>query len=350
MNLPKSLWWAWAGGTYITTNTSNAASANNLLNVHLLTLLRTLPEKLSEVNPVAVIGSTGMLGRHLCRELRVRGYTVTAFVRNPHQAKLPDVSHILPMRFDVPTAFKALNRAKAVINVAGAPIIGKRLTPAYLQTVRDSRIGLTRRLVRALGDLPEPPLLINASATGFYGTHELSDIAVDETSPSPRGEFWADLTREWEEAAYANARVRAACIRTGIVLGPEPGGTLAKLALPFRMFVGGPLGLSHAWRSWIHIDDEIGIFLHALEHTLSGPLNATAPLPLQNADFAAALGHHLHRPNWCTTPEWPVKLLFGEAGEVITRGRKILPTVTMASGYTFKYPDLATALEDLLPD
>jgi uncharacterized protein (TIGR01777 family) len=194
----------------------------------------------------------------------------------------------------------------------------------------------------------QPKTLVNASATGYYGPH--GDEDVTEDTP-PGNDFLADLCVKWEAEARKGeeAGVRCAVVRVGVVLDKE-GGALAKLLTPFKMFVGGPVGSGRQYLSWIHHDDLIGIFLHALDHgTVRGPLNGTAPQPVTNKEFSTALGKALHRPSLFWTPGFGLKLALGEVADVIVTGQKVIPKRTMEAGYSFKYPTLEGALKQLFP-
>ena len=293
---------------------------------------------------VVVFGAGGSIGSHVVAALKATGYQTTTVSRRP-------TGKNLALDFRSPELRQALANAYAVINLAGAPIIGKRLTAAYRQEIEDSRSGLTARLVACMAELADrPQVLINASATGYYGTHEITDALFDESSPAGSG-FWAELCTSWEAAATPaeSLGIRTVLIRTGLVLTEDSHGTLAKLAIPFRLFVGGPIGVRESWRSWIHIDDEVGIIMQALsDPNIRGAVNATAPEPLRNDQLAAQLGHFLHRPDWFPVPEFIVRLAFAEVGEVITRGKRIVPTSALQSGYRFEYPSFQSALADLL--
>lgn len=293
---------------------------------------------------IVLFGANGLIGSHLSSTLQSQGYAVITVSRHPTPQQLP-------LDFKSPVLRQALEEAYGVVNLAGAPIIGKRLTARYRQTIRESRSGLTQQLVSCLAELPHrPAVLINGSAIGYYGTHELTDAPYTETSPAGGG-FWGNLSVEWEAAAQPAAAlgIRTVLLRTGLILANNPYGTLAKLALPFRLGIGGPVGVASTWRSWIHINDEIGIILLALtDSTLSGPINATAPEPLRNSELAHQLGNQLHRPSWLNVPEMPLRAIFGDVCDVITRGKKVLPEKALAKGYQFNYPTFKLAINDLL--
>ena len=195
---------------------------------------------------------------------------------------------------------------------------------------------------------PDLPVLINASAIGVYGTHTITDDVLDEYSLISAEDYISALSMRWEAATMSNIK-RVVHIRTGIVLDGSHRGTLAKLALPFRLGLGGPIGNLKSWRSWIHITDEIGLIRFALENNnITGPLNATAPNSVQGDAFSKILGAALNKPSWLPVPEIAIRLALGEAAEIITRGKRIHPTKALAAGYHFKFPSLESALRDLL--
>ena len=167
---------------------------------------------------------------------------------------------------------------------------------------------------------------------------------------TPGDEFQADLCRDWEAAAgRAEALgVRVCILRMGVVLGKE-GGALSSLLPPFKWGLGGQLGDGKQWISWVHIDDVVGTILHLMGHkNLSGAFNVTAPNPETNRDFAAKLGQVLHRPTFVRVPGWAVRMQVGEMARLYLTGQKVLPQRLIASGYKFRYPELALALKQLI--
>jgi uncharacterized protein (TIGR01777 family) len=217
--------------------------------------------------------------------------------------------------------------------------------------VRDSRIGVTRLLANSIAAASaKPEVFISASAIGYYGNHELTDDKIDESSPSGEDAV-SKLVAAWEFAAVParQAGVRIVLARTGLLLTTSPEGALSQLALPFSFFLGGPVGISQSWRSWIHMKDEIGLLLYALETpSLSGPLNLVSPNPERAGAFSLALGKALHKPSWLPVPEAVIRLAYGESAEIITRGKRVIPAKALESGYHFMYPHLPEALTDLL--
>ncbi len=236
----------------------------------------------------------------------------------------------------------------AVFNLAGAPVAANRWTDEQKRSIRESRVVGTRNLVAGLARLTNPPrVLISASAVGYYG--DRGDEALDEESPPGHG-FLADVCVEWEKEALAAERlgVRVVCVRTGIVLARH-GGALAKMLAPFRWGAGGRLGDGRHWMPWIHLDDEVGILLHAMtDDRIKGAINAVGPTPVTNAEFTRALAHALGRPAFLPVPKAALRLAFGEMSEVLMASQRVLPRVAGGTGYAFKYPDIGGALAAVL--
>jgi uncharacterized protein (TIGR01777 family) len=306
---------------------------------------------------IVIAGGSGFLGRRLVRRLLARKDLVTVLSRQPvaARASLPEGVRIAGY---TPTEegpwFDELARTDAVVSLAGAPVVGVRWTAAKKKDFETSRIDGCATLVRAIERLPaahRPKVLVGASGVGFYGAHG-PDEEVDETS-GPGRDYMALLAKRWEEALEpAEALgVRIVHARFGILLG-KGGGALEKLARPFRLHVGGPVGSGKQIVSWAHIDDACGLVLFAIDHDeLKGPVNVTSPNPVNMDGFAEALGIILHRRSYLRVPESAVRALFGEGAEPLLTGQKALPRVAERLGYEFDYPELLPALESILgPD
>jgi uncharacterized protein (TIGR01777 family) len=291
---------------------------------------------------VVLTGATGFLGVPLCAALAEHGHTVTAIVRDLAQgAALLPGSRCVPMG----ELAAAVAQADAIVNLAGAPIAGRRWSEAYKQELHASRIETTRAIVRAL----QRPgvILVSASAVGYYG--DAGERIVAEDAP-PGSDFLARLCVDWEAEARAAAtkQARVVLLRTGVVLGAG-GGALAKMVTPFRWFVGGPVGNGRQWVPWIHLADEIGLIRFALESPAAhGPMNATAPEPVTMRELARELGRALHRPALLPVPAFALRLLAGEVAYVLVTGQRALPTAAERWGYKFRYPSLAPALAQAL--
>ncbi len=277
---------------------------------------------------VTLIGASGFLGRHLSAALRERG----------------DVLALATLRDPVAAAY-ASEDADVVVNLAGEPV-AQRWSSAAKAKIRSSRVAAPRALVEALGRLSAPPrAYISASAVGYYGT---SETATFDESSAAGHDFLAEVCVAWEAEAdrAAPLGMRVAKIRTGLVLGTD-GGALAKLLPIFKAGGGGPVGSGRQWYSWIHIDDLIGIYLHAIDGA-DGVLDATAPEPVRNSDFTRALATALHRPAFVPIPAFAIALVLGEGATVVTQGQRVLPTRTLASGYVFRYRAIDDAFAALV--
>lgn len=244
-----------------------------------------------------------------------------------------------------PTALRAVN---AVVHLAGENIAEGRWTEARKRVLLESRKLGTRLLAEAVARAPDGPrTLVSASAIGYYG--ERGDEELTEASPPGTG-FLPEVCVAWEAATApaADAGVRVVRVRTGLVL-TKAGGLLQRMLLPFRLGLGGRLGSGRQWMSWISVADLIGVYLHALQGDVSGPVNAVAPGAVRNRDFTRALGRALHRPAVLAVPAFALRLAFGEmADEAILASARVVPGVLQETGFQYKHPTLEPALLHLL--
>ena len=291
---------------------------------------------------ITIAGATGLIGSALTTALRVDGHHVTALSRKQTTVAGVPTTVWDPERSELPP--EARHGADAFVNLAGVGIGDGRWSASHRRAIVDSRVITTRRFVEAINE-GAPASFISGSAVGYYGPGE---GAVDETAPAGN-DFLADVCKRWEaEATKAAGMTRLVILRTGIVLSRH-GGALPRLLLPARLGAGGPLGGGRQWQSWVHIDDEVGLVRHLLASaTVSGPVNATAPNPVRQAELAKALGRALHRPAVLPTPAFAVRLILGGAAEMALTGQRVLPVAALHSGYEFKYPELEPALRSLL--
>ena len=231
-----------------------------------------------------------------------------------------------------------------VVNLAGAPV-AQRWTTAHRAEIRRTRIDLPRALLDRIARFQKvPSAYVSASAVGYYGTSETQTFV--ESSP-PGDDFLARVCADWEQAAIraAGLGMRVALVRTGIVLGTD-GGALPKILPPFRLGLGGRIGSGRQWMSWIHIEDQIGIYLHAIEGG-AGAYNATAPNPVTNAEFTENLASVLRRPAFLPVPAVALRAMLGEGATIALDGQRVLPERTLATGYRFRYTQLEPALRSL---
>lgn len=291
---------------------------------------------------IAITGSSGLIGGATAASLLGDGHQVVRLVRRPVQSPGE-------VRWDPQAAAGGLDPAAlsgldAVIHLAGAPIAGGRWTGARKAELRASRIQSTMTLVAAMTSAAAPPsVLLCGSAIGWYG--DTGERPVDESAPAGSG-FLARLVRDWEAAAQAArpAGIRVASLRSGIVLS-RSGGTLARLALPFRFGLGARFGPGSQFVSWITLSDEVRAIRFVLDHgDLQGPVNLTAPAPVTNAAFTAALARTLGRPAVLRVPAPVLRAGLGElSGELLSSAR-VLPRKLQAAGFEYRHADIDAAL------
>jgi uncharacterized protein (TIGR01777 family) len=299
---------------------------------------------------IAVTGSNGLIGTALLDALRAAGHTAIPVIRPGSGRGGAESLHWDPETGTIDAAgFEGLD---AVVHLAGTGIGDKRWTSEQKQRVVQSRVVPTTLLAETVAGLAKPPsVLVSSSAVGWYG--DRGSEVLTETSPPPSAPgFLADLARQWEAATTPAeaAGIRTVHIRTGIVLAAE-GGALAQLLTPFKLGLGGRIGSGKQYMSWIAIDDEIGAIVHAItDRDLAGPVNLTAPTPVTNAEFTAALGHVLHRPTLIPTPVPALKLVYGGelVNQLLVEGQRVVPDRLEGGGFEFRHRSLEPALHEIL--
>ena len=299
---------------------------------------------------ILVTGASGRIGKALCDELLRRGDEVVGLTRDPAKAgkAQPQITwHAWEPTLERPAA-EAFEGVDGVVNLVGEKI-NQRWTDEAKAKIMDSRKVATHNLAGAIESLAtKPKVMVSQSAVGYYG--DRGDEPLDESS-APGQSFDAEICVEWEKAAHevAAAGVRLAIVRTGQVM-ETGGGILGELLLPFKLGLGGPLAGGNQWVPWIHLSDEVGILLWALDtESVSGVVNGTAPNPVTNKEWSKALGRALHRPAVLPIPGFAVEVKFGrEFGKVAQGGQKALPKRTEELGYAFKYPEIDAALRNLV--
>jgi uncharacterized protein len=308
---------------------------------------------------IVLAGGSGFLGRALQAHFSQHGHDVRVLTRHPRPGATHDI-HWLPDGRPGPWA-TALDDADVIVNLAGEGIADKRWTAARKDALRASRILAGRTIAAALSAAPKRPrTLITSCAIGYYGAR--GDEPVTEETP-PGNDFLASLCVDWEREAGAPASplTHAAILRTGIVLHPE-GGALKSMLTPFRLGIGGSMGTGRQYMSWIHLDDWVALIawlatsrIAPADHALAdGALrntsvwNTTAPVPVTNGRFAAALGAAIGRPALIPAPAFGLKLMLGEFANFLLTGARVLPAHAERAGFTFRYRELEPALADLL--
>ncbi len=318
---------------------------------------------------VAITGATGFVGSRLVQRLHGEGHQIVVLTRNTTFAQKVFPSEAFPNVEIVaytPNASgswqSVIASCDGVVHLAGEPIGEGRWTPERKQEILNSRKLGTQKIVEAIananpktavattGGTPAtrclPSVLINASAIGYYGTSETATF--DETSLSGN-DFLAQVCQAWEVEAtkVKDAGVRLVILRFGIVLGN--GGALGKMIPPFKLFAGGPIGSGRQWFSWIHVDDLVNLILQALtKPEIEGVYNATAPNPVRMADLSQTLGQVMNRPSWLPVPAFAIEALLGDGAIVVLEGQQVIPKRTVQTGFEYKYPNLQSALTQIL--
>lgn len=304
-----------------------------------------------------ILGGSGFIGRELTRVLLRKKWQVTIPSRSPqkYSGMFEGYGQVDFAAWDAkdPAALAGIiNNSDALVNLVGENIAAGRWTEEQKTRIRQSRVQAGEAVTAAVRQAQKPPeVLLQGSAVGYYGPRGDEEMSED-AQPLPQGQsFLCDVAREWEASTkeVEDMGLRRVLVRTGLVVDVE-GGALEKMILPFRFFVGGPVGSGRQWMSWIHRRDEVGAMVHCIEHTeCRGAYNFTAPQPLTNKEFCRVLAHELNRPCWLPAPSFALKTLLGEmAEELLLGGQKAPPKRLLESGYKFIFPDLGSALHDIV--
>jgi uncharacterized protein (TIGR01777 family) len=295
---------------------------------------------------IVMAGSSGLLGSHLRVRLAADGHEITRLVRRPptdrdEQPWQPDTGDLDPA---------VLAGADVVVNLAGTGVEDRRWNERFKQLLISSRVRPTGTLATAIAGLPasdRPPVMVNASAIGYYG--ETGDAEVDETTPVGTG-FFPDLCQAWEAAAAPAERagVRVVALRTGLVLD-KSGGLLKAMALAFRLFAGGPLAGGRQWMPWISMTDWTGAVAFLMANPgVSGPVNLVGPDPVRNSEFTRALARELHRPALWPIPRIALRTVLGEFANETLASQRVLPGVLNRLGYRFQHSTVDEGLRSAL--
>jgi len=298
---------------------------------------------------VLVAGGTGLIGRALVADLARDGHEVVVLSRNPTRAPaFPPTVVVQPWDARSVAGWGPLvNNIDVIVNLAGENISAGRWTAERKARIMQSRIEAGHALVEAVDAAKHKPrAFLQASAVGYYGPR--GEEALGEASP-PGTDWLSRVAIDWEASTrpVEEAGVRHVILRTGIVLTLD-GGALPKMALPFRFFVGGPVGDGQQGFPWIHLTDEVAAIRFLIDREdARGSFNLTAPQMQTNAEFSRALGRAMHRPVWLPLPGFALRLLFGEMATVLLTGQHALPIKLQQMGFVFRFPTLGAALFDL---
>ena len=295
---------------------------------------------------IVVAGGSGWIGAALSRSLAADGHEIVTLARSLGQN--PTGRTVLWDGRSLGPWTSELSGTDAVVNLSGESIASGRWTDERKAGLVRSRIEPTSVLVEAMAEAnPRPTVLVNASAVAYYG--DRGDEPLTE-SGGPGIDFLAQLVAEWEAATWiaSDVGMRVVVMRNAVVLGPG-GGALPQLALPFRLFLGGPIGRGRQWFPWVHLDDVVGLFRRAIvDPVIEGPINVAAPEPVRMNDFAITLGQVLGRPSWLPMPQLLLRVALGELADYLVTSQRIVPEKAIRLGYDFKEPRLTHALERAL--
>ena len=295
---------------------------------------------------IAITGASGLIGGACRKQFAAkRDNVVVRMVR--HRTSALNTAYWDPESGEVDIA--QLEGVKAMIHLAGENIAAGRWTAARRARIFDSRVAGTHMLCAALARMANPPAtLVTASAVGWYG--DRGDTPLDEDCEPGTG-FLPELCQQWEAATKPawEAGIRVVALRFGMVLDAK-GGALARMLPVFRRGLGGPLGGGRAYVSWIALEDAATAVAHCIgDGKLAGAVNATAPNPVRNREFAEALGDTLGRPAILPAPAWALRLAFGEmADALLLSSARVQPKRLLDSGMTFKHTAIAPALKAIL--
>lgn len=294
---------------------------------------------------VLISGSSGFIGRALVGSLSRKQHQIFKLVRSKDFTFPDEISWDPEKKFLDPDLIENFD---AIIHLAGESIQGY-WTERKKQEISRSRIESTRLLSDTLVKLKFPPsVFVTASAVGYYGNRQ--DEVLTEESSKGSG-FLSDVCARWEEASMSASKsgIRTVNLRTGIVLSSF-GGALKQMLIPFKYYMGGQLGDGQQYMSWICLDDLVRLINEVMHNNnLRGPVNAVSPFPVTNEFFTKALGGALNRPTLFNVPDWAVKMIFGQMGEeVFLSGQRAYPEKIRDSGFVFSFPDLKSALDNIL--
>ncbi|PLR75989.1 TIGR01777 family protein [Bacillus sp. V3-13] len=299
---------------------------------------------------ITLTGGTGFVGKALSDELLKEGHKIVILTRNVEgKTNKENIKYVQWLNEgDHPET--EMEGTQMIINLAGESLGAGRWTVEQKQRIMNSRLEATAGVLNIISKMDKKPqVLINASAVGFYGASESKTFTEKETEPG--NDFLAKTVEQWEETA-AQARkqygIRTVFCRFGIILDKHEG-SLPRMILPYRLFVGGTIGSGRQWVSWIHIRDAVRAIVFAIKNEqLEGPINVTAPHPVTMKEFGETISSVIKRPHWMPVPAFALKMLLGEMSTLVLEGQKVLPGKLEASGFSFEYPKLRGALADIL--
>ena len=306
------------------------------------------------LHKIIIAGGSGYIGNGIIRDLIQKNHEIVVLTRNPDRARETLPAEVKSVKWDAITGkdwFEQLKDTEAIINLTGENVGSGYWTAKKKQRILESRTNSVQAISDALDRSGKKmKLIIQISGISYYGNQ--GDQVLAESAASGDG-FLAGVTVEWEKYAekLKPFTSRLVILRTSPVLGRE-GGLVVRVALPFRLFLGGYPGDGKQWISWIHLEDVVGCINFVLsEENASGVYNLTSPNPIQGKDFFGSICKALHRPCWLRIPATPLKLFLGDmANDVLLPDQRAIPEYLLNDGFRFKYPELPEALHQIFND
>ncbi|MFC4409675.1 TIGR01777 family oxidoreductase [Chungangia koreensis] len=293
-----------------------------------------------------IAGGSGFIGRKLTDVLLSENHEVVILTRQEKQTT-EGITYI--QWLDEGSAPEMeIGEADVFINLAGVSINDGRWSPSHQKEIYESRMIATDELIRIIHALKhKPSVLINASAIGIYPASTMTRYTEESTEVAQ--DFLGKTVHNWEQRAQSLEQlgIRVALMRFGVVLGNE--GALPLMVMPYKFFVGGTVGSGNQWVSWVHVDDVVGsILFAAMNNIVYGPVNVTSPNPVQMKAFGQTIGKVLKRPHWLPVPGFAMKAVLGKKSALVLEGQSVLPEKLLQNGYQFSYPQLESALANIL--
>lgn len=297
-------------------------------------------------NRIILTGGTGFLGSSLINDLVERGYNCVVFTRSPEKYKSTEAVKYIEWIPESSYLTKYISGSKAVINLAGAPIAGKRWTDEYKKLIIDSRVDTTNALVDAINRCKtKPEMLLSSSASGYFGDRD-DEILTEDSNPGD--DFLAEVCKKWEEATNKLSKeVKLVIFRTGIVLHPD-NGALEQLLKPIKLFVGGSLGKGDQYFCWIHVADWKRFLIFALEKNGNSQIyNLSAPNPVTNYVLTKTIGKIYKRPTIFKVPTFILKLVLGESASMVLNSQRMIPKNILEANFKYEYELIEEAIINL---
>lgn len=296
---------------------------------------------------IVIAGGTGFVGKVLTRLLQENGHEIIILTRNKTVLE-KDIQYVQWLQQGARPE-QLLNTVDAFVNLAGISLNNGRWTKKQKKAIYTSRMDATLEIVRIMEQLSsKPKVLINASAVGIYPTSTITTYT--ENSMDYATDFLGTTVQDWERQANRAEKlgIRVALARFGVILGREQG-ALPSMLLPYKMHIGGTIGSGKQWLSWVHVEDVArAIYFAITNENIKGPFNVVAPHAARMKDFGKTIAMIMGRSHWMPVPSMAMRLALGEQSVLVLEGQHVLPSVLEKQHFTFNYPHLKEALQDLL--